>query len=192
MISLDEAKDILISVIALSLALSIAVNGVGILLEPLRLILYISFFSISVGTGFVLHELGHKYVAILFGGKARFVMWWQGLIFALLTSLLGFIFVAPGAVYIQARVNKKQNGLISLAGPLVNLILGIIFIVLSKIISFHFGKVNVFGFAGHINIWLGLFNMLPVYPLDGSKIIEWNIGVWGMFLLIFLFLFFMG
>jgi len=29
-----------------------------------------------------------------------------------------------------------------------------------------------------INAWLALFNMLPIGPLDGSKVLSWNPIVW--------------
>jgi Zn-dependent protease len=38
-----------------------------------------------------------------------------------------------------------------------------------------------------VNIWLGLFNLLPIPPLDGSKIFAWNFIVWiGMLVMFFL------
>ena len=192
MISIREARDITISVIALSLALSIAEGGgLSVFLSPLKLLFLISFFAITVGTGFVLHELGHKFVAMKFGGYAEFKMWAQGLILALvLATFLGVVFAAPGAVYIYApRITRKQNGLISLAGPLVNLILSVIFLALALLIPLSFGSMNIWYFASKINVWLGMFNMVPVYPLDGSKILDWNIFVWGAFAAMFALLF---
>lgn len=191
MISIREAKDITISVLALSLALSIAQGGgIKVFATPLKLIFMISFFAITVGTGFVLHELAHKFVAMRFKGYAEFKMWTQGLILALVFSLFGFVFVAPGAVYIYlSRITKMQNGLISLAGPLMNLALSLFFLVLGFVLPFKFGELNIWGFASFVNIWLGLFNMIPIFPLDGSKIIDWSIFVWGAFSAIFVAMF---
>ncbi|MFA5077161.1 MAG: site-2 protease family protein, partial [Candidatus Micrarchaeia archaeon] len=130
-------------------------------------------------------------VAMKFGGYAEFKMWAQGLILALvLATFLGVVFAAPGAVYIYApRITRKQNGLISLAGPLVNLILSVIFLALALLIPLSFGSMNIWYFASKINVWLGMFNMVPVYPLDGSKILDWNIFVWGAFAAMFALLF---
>lgn len=201
MISNREAKDILISVLAISLALTIATSNdrIGVLTHIQELPLLISFFAVTVGTGFVLHELAHKVVAIRFGCVAEFRMWFQGLILALLTSMIGLVFVAPGAVYIYAtsRITKQQNGLISLAGPFTNLVLSIAFLALAYVIPMRlsfpqpFGLVNVWFFASKINASLGLFNMVPIFPLDGSKIMDWSMLVWGAFGLILLFMFMM-
>jgi Zn-dependent protease len=32
----------------------------------------------------------------------------------------------------------------------------------------------------YINVFLGLFNMIPVLPFDGSKIVRWNIPIYIM------------
>ncbi|HIH76203.1 MAG TPA: hypothetical protein HA343_02660, partial [Methanomassiliicoccales archaeon] len=81
-------------------------------------------------TGFLLHEMGHKYMAQRFGAWAEYRMYPTGLFMALLFSFLGFLFAAPGAVYIQGRISKKQNGIISLAGPSTNIMFGTAFIIL--------------------------------------------------------------
>lgn len=192
MISNREARDIIISVIAISLALSIAEGGLKLLTAPSKLVFMISFFAITVGTGFVLHELAHKFVAIRFGGHAEFKMWFHGLLMALAFSVFGFVFVAPGAVYIYApRITKFQNALISLAGPLTNLALSFIFLALWLVFPLKIGDLPIWLFASKINIWLGFFNMIPIYPLDGSKIMDWNMWAWGIVSAIFFLLFMM-
>lgn len=179
MISVNEAKDIIISVIVISLALSIANSGLGIVFTPAKLAFMISLFAITVGSGFVVHELAHKFTAIKFGGCAEFKLWVQGLLLALVFSLFGFVFVAPGAVYIYTpKINKTQNGLIALAGPAANLALSFLFLAFALIFPLSIGKIDVWQFASKINIWLGMFNLIPIFPLDGSKIMDWNLLVW--------------
>lgn len=192
MISNKEAIDILISVLVVSLALSIAQFGFGIFTNLEKLFFIISFFAVTVGTGFVLHELAHKFVAIAFGCKAEFKMWNVGIVLALLSSFFGFVFIAPGAVYIYSRyIDKMQNAIISLAGPLTNLALAFVFIGAGIFfpLSIGTGNISVWLFASKINIWIGMFNMLPIFPLDGSKIMEWNLFVWAFFTGIFFFFF---
>ena len=85
-------------------------------------------------------------------------------------SFLGFIFAAPGAVMINGHVNRERNGKISVAGPLVNIVLAVIFLGLTLI-----GFVNMFTQYGLlINAWLAAFNMIPFWNLDGKKILRWD------------------
>ncbi len=127
--------------------------------------------ALTVGIGFLLHELSHKFVAQHFGAVAEFRADYQMLWVALILSFFGFIFAAPGAVIIATRVNKRENGIIAASGSLTNLILALIFSLLTPIIP-----VARYGFS--INSWLALFNMLPFLNLDGLKVMEWNKFVW--------------
>jgi Zn-dependent protease len=153
---------------------------------------------VTVGSGFILHEMAHKILAIYYGAAARFRMWVMGLGFMLVTSVLGAMFAAPGAVYIYSdRITRRENGIISLGGPLVNIALVGVFLALDyvlPVIQFYsfllqhgtdlagFGVVSgvlrVWKFGATINIVLALFNMIPAFPLDGSKVLMWNKLVW--------------
>jgi Zn-dependent protease len=132
-------------------------------------------------TAFLLHELSHRYVARSYGGIAYFRMWPFGIVLALLTSLIGFIFAAPGAVNISGIYGRGQMGKTALAGPMTNLVLGIVF--LGIFFASQPGSLmeQVFYFAAVINLWFSLFNMIPFPPLDGSKVISWNIGYYAIF-----------
>jgi Zn-dependent protease len=135
---------------------------------------------LGIGMGFLLHELGHKFTAQHFGLWAEFRAFPQGLIFALLLSLLaGVVFAAPGAVYIGGG-SKRESGIISLAGPLTNI--GIALVALPFWIlnlgSFAIAKIAYFIFL--INSFLALFNMLPFGPLDGRKVFRWNYLAFGL------------
>ena len=142
-----------------------------------------------MGSGFILHEMAHKVVAIHYGASARFTMWIQGLVLTMVTSLFGFLFAAPGAVYIYSQhITKKENGIISIVGPMVNIVIAIVFLILHAVkpVLFNFpfltAPFSIWEFGAYINIVLGLFNMIPVFPLDGSKVFMWNRGVWTLFI----------
>ena len=144
-------------------------------------------FTFTVGSGFVLHELAHKFFAVKYGARARFRAWPAGLVLmlalAIVPQFFGFrlpMILAPGAVYIFAyrgQISLKQNGIISLAGPATNVALCAIFIALYLLSPLE-SLSAVFFIGAQVNIFLALFNLLPVFPLDGSKVIAWDWRVW--------------
>ncbi len=178
----SEVRDLIIAFVVISLCFGIANTGrnVGALLQILPMIM------VGVGAGFILHELGHKFVSMKYGYWAEFKLWPQGLLFALVTSFFGFVFAAPGAVYTYANyMTDEINGKISVAGPVVNIILAIIFIAIAAIVypsaftsetSLLIFIVCSLGYS--INSFLALFNLLPIGNLDGSKVLRWNVGIW--------------
>jgi len=174
-LSKREIINILIAWLGITFAFSWRGLNFSAMLNFLPIIL------IGTLTGFIVHELAHKFVAIHYGAYAEFVMWPTGLIFAIILAIItagGFVFAAPGAVYIFGEhITRKQNGIISVAGPLANLIIAIIFLILALLFpQTYFAQIS-FG-VFYINTFLGLFNMLPIPPLDGYKIFLWNKIVW--------------
>ena len=171
-----EKHDLLKAWIVISIAFGLVINPHG-WLSP-KLLLYVLIAGITVGSGFLIHELCHKLVAQRYCCWAEFRSDDKMLFLALVTSLFGVIFAAPGAVIIQGHVTQKQSGLISAAGPLSNLVLALLFLATSPWL----GVVSYYGYL--INAWLGLFNLLPFWLLDGKKVYHWNKAVY--FVLLFL------
>ena len=129
--------------------------------------------SLTVGTGFLLHELGHKIVAQRYKCFAEFRSFDNMLLLALIMSFFGFVFAAPGAVMISGRINRQKNGKISAAGPIVNLALAVIFLALVFApLPKLFKDTPYYGFV--INSWLALFNMIPFWLFDGYKVLKWS------------------
>ncbi|MEM0155538.1 MAG: site-2 protease family protein [Thermoplasmataceae archaeon] len=180
--SREETRDILISVGALTLAFFI-LNAIH---SPTRLSAYDAAeymleAVVGMASAFLLHELSHRYLARKYGGTAYFRMWPFGIVLALITSVIGIIFAAPGAVNISGLYGKDQVGKIALAGPMTNLILGIIFLGIAAATLPGSLMSNVFYFAATINVWFSFFNMIPFPPLDGSKVIRWNMSYYLIF-----------
>jgi len=185
----EEIRDMIIAVFALSILYSFTITrSSGWSIDTLMLFIPISF--VAVGLGFILHELGHKIVAQKFGFFSEFRRWDYGLILGFLTVPLGFMVFAPGAVYFGSygrMVTAEENGKISLAGPVVNIVLAILALLLTLSIRPYLSMENAgvmyivlltLVLTFNVNSFLALFNLLPIPPLDGSKVIQWNIPIY--------------
>ena len=126
--------------------------------------------SFTVGIAFLLHELGHKYLAQKYNCWAEFHSFDLMLVLAIIMSFFGFIFAAPGAVMISGNLTKNKNGKISAMGPLINILLALVFLALYYMGIFK--GISLYGF--YINSLLALFNMIPFWEFDGAKILKWN------------------
>ena len=172
-----EKKDLFYAGIMISLAFAILLAGGYQALISFKSGLLIAFVIafFTAGIGFLLHEIMHKYVAQSYGLRAEFRANYNMLWVALGASLFGFIFAAPGAVYISGwNIDRRKNGKISLAGPMTNIVLALLFLILLLI----FGNAGIMGelfsFGLTVNALLGAFNMIPVMPFDCAKIIAWD------------------
>ncbi|MEM4367124.1 MAG: hypothetical protein QW035_03270 [Candidatus Anstonellales archaeon] len=182
-LSSQEIIEIAIAFVALTAGIAIAIEGIGIIFEPLKMGVLMLALGFTVGVGFVLHEMAHKATANFFGVPAEFRMWKEGIILMLITSLVGFVFAAPGAVYIFAnKLKREENAIISLAGPTTNIVLGSFFVILAILFPLTLYGVKIFLWGAKINYFLAFFNLLPIFPLDGSKVIMWNSLVWILFI----------
>ncbi|MEM0360491.1 MAG: site-2 protease family protein [Candidatus Diapherotrites archaeon] len=191
-----ERNDLLISWFTISIAFAF-VLGPGFL----RIVDFLYFLPISfvaVGTAFVFHELAHRQIARKFGCYAEFRAWTWGLVLSIALPLLSFgrfLFAAPGAVYIYGpHISRKQNGLISISGPATNILVGIVFFVfwLYAIVfmGLHPYLLELLITVSQINFFLAFFNLIPIPPLDGSKVISWNAMAWlGAISIPFFFIF---
>ena len=160
--------------IAFTLALS---NGlVPIMNEPRILLTELPLAFAAVMTGFLLHELAHKWMAQQYGCWAEYRGNRNGLYLALMMSVFGFLLAAPGAVMVSGSITNRQNGIIAAVGPLTNIAIAIVafpfYIFTANIDIWIVGELARFLII--INLILAGFNMIPVQPLDGSKIIVWN------------------
>ena len=180
-----EFQEIIKAWFAISLAFAILLARGNIFSSNIIYFFLVSGFT--VGIGFLCHELAHRYFARKYGYRAEFRAFDFMLVLAILMSFFGFIIAAPGAVFIDPRGKRfslAKNGKISLAGPMANFILAIIFL---NFHTFSFGihflqDLGRYGFL--INTWLGLFNLIPFGNFDGSKVFAWNKGIYGLAVLL--------
>jgi Zn-dependent protease len=178
----DELRDLAVAWVALGVAfgifffrLSVSPAMVAELTSPAFLqVLVIS--MLTGGVGFLLHELAHKVVAVRFGQIAAFRADYGMLALCVGAALAGFLFAAPGAVYHRGRITERQNGLVAVAGPLTNVALVAVFLPFLLFDGF-LGNLGTYGVV--INAALAAFNMIPFGPLDGRKVKDWNLAVFG-------------
>lgn len=183
----EELRDLAIAWVALGLAFTFFLTPTGFLQDILAGVQDMSALGrtfvlsmLTVGTGFLLHELAHKIVAIRFGQVAAFRADYPMLGLAVASGLAGFLFAAPGAVYHRGRITVRENGLVSVAGPITNLVLAALFFVPFLLFGGFVNEIAQMGVL--VNLFLAAFNMIPFGPLDGKTVKQWDTGVFAVVL----------
>ncbi|MEG0457123.1 MAG: site-2 protease family protein [Oscillospiraceae bacterium] len=153
-----------------------------IFLKLLNLFAYVVAILISLP----FHEFAHAFIADKLGDKtaryqgrltlnpfAHLDLWGSLMLF-----LFGFGYAKPVPVNPYNFKNAKTGmALTSFAGPVSNVILAIFFMIIHKILSYSGIYLTAFGGLEIIistiiiiNMSLAIFNLLPIPPLDGSRI----------------------
>ena len=135
----------------------------------------IKFAMIIAAPAVILHEFGHKFVAIAFGLNAAFHIFWFGLLLGVIIKLLSFplLFLAPAYVAIPAGATYLQSGIIAFAGPAVNLLLfGVSWLMLKHRKNMSLHERAIWIISKRLNLLLFAFNLIPIPPLDGYQVLE--------------------
>lgn len=128
----------------------------------------------------VLHELSHKLIAMFFGLQAVFHASYAGLGIGIFLKLVSspFVIFTPGYVSIS-QSTPLQSALTAFAGPLTNLALwGLASLLLNYATRLTRQQAIILHLTKKINIFLFLFNMIPIGPFDGAKVLQ---GILGSF-----------
>ncbi len=89
------------------------------------------------------------------------------------------IFAAPGAVVFGSywafkRPSLGEVGKIGIAGVVFNITM--LYILTA---SYFLTGIAILSYAGLINGLLAIFNLIPIGPLDGRKVMQWNSKIWA-------------
>lgn len=182
----------------------------------------------------ILHEIAHGYVAERLGDPTARLMGrltlnpknhidpFMSILLPLLLIISGspVVFGAAKPVPVDPfnfREPKKDLAIVSLAGPLTNVLLAVAAALLIKVLMFvtpYFGAspmvsdiaISIYTFlvlVVRMNLLLAIFNLIPIPPLDGSKVFAlflpdreaamyMSIGSIGILIIFFLLLFPIG
>ena len=134
------------------------------------------------------HEFSHAWVAEKLGddtprreGRVTLyplahVDWIGTALLPFITSLIGGGFLGWGKP-VRSDPNKLRGGLnglalVALAGPASNVVLAVILAVLARATLAHYpGVADFFARGVRLSLYLAILNMLPLPPLDGSKLL---------------------
>lgn len=175
----------------------------------------------------ILHEIAHGYVAERLGDPTarllgRLTLNPKNHIDPFMSIALPLILILSGSPVVfgaakpvpvdtfNLRDGRKDIALVSLAGPATNILIAIVCALLIKLLEVYsiFGGFQPYVFwflliSVRLNLLLAIFNLIPIPPLDGSKVFALilpekeantylSIGSMGMFILFFLLLFPIG
>ena len=127
-------------------------------------------FILAVFACVALHELGHALMAARFGIKAKNIV---------------LLPIGGTASIEKFPANPRQELAISIAGPVVNIVIAtLLWLVLLPNTTFTETPKDISIMHGHdfiynlriVNIGLALFNLIPVFPMDGGRILRALLG----------------
>lgn len=115
----------------------------------------------------IIHELGHLIAGLILGFKVEEIK------------------LTPMGVRLQFKVeseeyNKKvkkgnmlnvKKAIIALAGPITNIIIFTILILIQNL-DLYFTQTYIYQIIVYSNILIAIFNMIPIYPMDGGRFIS--------------------
>ncbi len=142
--------------------------------------------TLAITIAIVPHELAHRQIARSRGCWSRFVLYPPGfLVTLILNALLGALIRSPvlfisGYTLISCySYTREDDGLISVAGPLTNIAISLASLALLHL-PMDLLALRFLAYLMRLNAFVAFFNLLPLGPLDGSKIFRWNIAVWAV------------
>jgi len=140
----------------------------------LTLLIYV----LVTGVAVAVHEITHHIIARKYGCSSQIKFYYTGILVTFATAwIFGNVFAQPLMTRITetGNVQKRDMGLVMLAGPAISIILAFLFLMLIPM-----GGIWVLagttGFA--VNLLEGTYALVPFTPMDGKTIFSWNKLIW--------------
>ena len=187
-----EIKDIVITIFALGFIFSYS-KWPNLSQGIINFLIY----SVLAGISFIIHIYAHKRYAKSIETKTEYFLSSEFLFLAIILVILtGGLFTLPilgtmtiGTLY-SIRIGYKHPGItrrhvgkVALAGPVANIAFAII-------LKFFAGFNPLILELMKMNLWIALFNLIPIPPFDGSKVLMAARGGLGAILVFTALLFF--
>ena len=182
--SQTEIKHLLISLgIVIAIGVSMTINPFGDSLFEYTGIIGAFGIGILFASIFLTHEIAHKIAAQKNGLWAEFRLIPMGALLTVISIFSPFFkIISPGAVMIGGiYADRKIIGKVAFAGPLTNLILSPLFLLVA-IFAFVVNPIIfiIAAYGSLFNGWIALLNLIPFGILDGYKIFQWNKALWAV------------
>lgn len=115
----------------------------------------------------IIHELGHLLMGLILGFKTEEIK------------------LSPVGIQIKFKVNSEEyniqinkgnslcikRAIIALAGPITNLAIAVIVIILGKI-NMNLQNTYIYQILIYSNFLIAMFNLIPIYPMDGGRVLN--------------------
>jgi Zn-dependent protease len=157
---------------------AVLVIGVGFSFPNMNYSNYqmLALLSVLFALSFLIHELAHKLLAQKYGLWAEFRLTLMGAILTSLSLIPSFIkIIGPGAVVVNGQAEEKTIGMISVIGPTINITLASALCGAAVLVPSWIFEVVAF-----YNVWISVFNLIPIGVLDGYKVFNWNKAIWSL------------
>ncbi|MDQ3810474.1 MAG: site-2 protease family protein [Chloroflexota bacterium] len=103
------------------------------------------------------HELSHSFVALARGMSVHSIT----------------LFIFGGVSNLQSEAEEaKDEFLVAVVGPLSSFVLAAVFWALEQPLSPSSPVGALFGYLAFVNLMLGVFNLVPGFPLDGGRVLR--------------------
>ncbi len=173
----QEKRGLIITIVVLGFIFSFRQWGID-KFDPMMGFKNLLIAIILVTVSLLLRECAHRTMAAWLGYKTHYKAWILGLVIGLVLAFLSnghLLFIAPGILLVthleihrlgkaHYALSMKHLGWIAMSGPIINML----FAAIMK--SLYLGtSYPIFQTLMVMNIWIAIFDMIPVPPFNGSQ-----------------------